>query len=138
VDANLEYPILYFCANDLLLFTDADQDSFTRVRVRALKGNYFKGFYVVDSKGNGYRLKAVQKVGYDPPFFGWFIGEIKIDMKFDNPEPVDLEELKNHLLRVINQDIEYWDSMVGRDVADLKEAIRNAGSAKEIIEFLQE
>ena len=137
MDVKLEYPILYFCKDDSLLFTEADDESFTRVRSRALRGSYFKKFYVVDSKGNGYRLKAVRKVGYLPPFLGWLVGEIRISMEFEKPEQIDLNELKEHTLRVIDMDIDYWDSTVGRDVEDLKTLIRNTKSTKELIEILR-
>ena len=137
MDNKLKYPILYFCKDDSLLFTEADDESFTRVRSRALRGSYFKKFYVVDSKGNGYRLKDVRKVGYLPPFLGWFVGEIRVFMEFEKPEQIDLFELKDHVLRVIDGDIEYWDSTVERDVEDLKISIRDTKSAKELIEILR-
>jgi len=136
VDVKLEFPILYFCENDSLLFTDADEENFTRVRSRALQGSYFKKFYVVDSKGNGYQLKAVRKIGFIPPFWGWLTREIRICMEFEKSEQVNLIELQDHVIRVIDKDIEYWDSMVGRDVEELKDAIRKAKSTKELIEIL--
>jgi hypothetical protein len=137
MDVTLEYPILYFCKDDTLLFTETDEENFTRVRSRSLRSSYFKKFYVVDSKGNGYRLKSVTKIGYLPPFLGWFIGDVRINLEFEKPVRIDLNELKDHVLRVINGDIDYWDSTVGRDVEDLKTSIRNAKSTKELIGMLQ-
>lgn len=132
----LSFPIIAFAKGNVIHFVRVKEDITTCTKV-ALKGGFFKDLQLVDSNGIMYKIEDAKKVGTIGNFWGYNIflnQKLKVELLLKSKSRIELEELKERLLKALRHDQYFWNS--DGNLKERTEFIKNANSSREIIERL--
>ena len=106
----------------------------------ALKNGFYTNLELIDSDGYLYKVQNATKVGSVGKFWGYdlFLDQtIKVELTItSNPQKLAFSEIKERIVRTINQDRFFWSS--GGDLDEIKSRILDAKNFKSLINYFNE
>jgi hypothetical protein len=136
---SLEYPVFLFQKNDDMIYVFFNDIELKSTNTQIFKVFNYKNVIHIDSLGNRYKIKKAFKVkylgllGFNPLLKG---RQILIDFEYElEVEQIQLLDFKKDLIQRVDKKKQIWQS--GWDINELKEAITNSSSFKEIAYLLK-
>lgn len=129
--SELAYPVIECSRGHLVIIHDeVELRRCTRAGVRA---GWYDDLAIVDSALRRWSVTLLRTRADD--LRGWLTGQLVADLELDQSGTVDLDEVRQHLVEVIQRHPDFWDA--DSQLHARLHAVRRATDVRQLIDALQ-
>lgn len=127
----MAYPAIEFSQGHLVIVHD--ERELRRCTRAGVRRGWHDDLVIVDSS---LRRWSVTLVRTRPDgLTGWVTGRLIADLRLDQPEPVDLDDVREQALDVLQRHADFWDADGQLDRR--LQALRRAGDLRQLVDALE-